>query len=375
MRGLTWRITESNLPHVDLFFSPHLREISIFISGSFSRRNLEIRPDILPVIASAISTLPTSTLQVLFVDYSNHGVPWAYFKDTFSSIALRCGPSLTEFTSPVPLSSAAVNHLIRLPHLHTWRVEGPPPRYSASSLPTVFPPLTKFTLGEWATRQWLSLFERMQRGVPATQGVTPLFKAKESLTSLRVEELDPLGYTIDVSFIAAIKIFRNLVHLDVAALCYRKGEGHCIFKLNNKNVSTLAMALPRLESFLLGYPCFENTCSTTVACLLLISVHCLKLQKLEIHFNTTNIVNDLKDISRNPRFQELLPLPRCPLLHLKVSQTPLALDEPDFETVANGMLDIFPSLIRCEGHRKVWYDISGRINELQKMRTTLERRW
>lgn len=69
------------------------------------------------------------------MDDSHYELPWAYLKDSFSSVALRCGPSLLEFTSPVPLSDAAINHLIRLPHLRTWRVEGPPPNYSASSLP------------------------------------------------------------------------------------------------------------------------------------------------------------------------------------------------------------------------------------------------
>jgi len=113
-------------------------------------RFTEVPRDLLPAIASTISTIPTSTLKLLLVDTTHpRRVSWAYFKDTFSSVALRCGPSLTEFTPPVPLSDAAVDHLLRLPHLRTWRIEGPPPTYSTSP-PLILPSLTKLILGEGA---------------------------------------------------------------------------------------------------------------------------------------------------------------------------------------------------------------------------------
>jgi len=368
LQGLIWWIMRSNLDCADLFFSPHLREVYISTSESLMQGNFETLPNLLPAIASAISIIPTSTLQLLFVDHSNRGVPWAYFNDPFSSVALRCGPLLTEFTSPVPLSDTAVNHLIHLPHLRTWRVEGPPPRYSASPLPHVFPPLIKFTLAQGAACGWLSLLRCLEHGDSSTHSTTPLSKVKESLECLKVEELDLLGPTIDVSFAVTIKIFRNLAHLDVGAFCYEKGRGRCIFKLKNNDVVALAMALAQLESLLLGYPCFENTCATTVACLLPISVYCVKLRKLEIHFNTTNIVGDLRNSSGDPRFQELLLLPRCPLSCLEVFQIPLTLDEPGFGIVVNWMVNIFPSLKSCEGVEDIWFDISDRITILQAMR-------
>jgi hypothetical protein len=42
---------------------------------------------------------------------------------------------------------------------------------------------------------------------------------------------------------------------------------------------------------------------------------------MEIHFNTTNIVDDSKDISENLRFQELHSLPKCTLSRLDVYRT------------------------------------------------------
>ena len=94
---------------------------------------------------------------------------------------------------------------------------------------------------------------------------------KGSLQYLNIESLLPF---IDNSFTSSIQMFRNLTILTVGDYC-RDGfeELQCTFKLNDGNVAELAMALSQLECLYLGRPCFENTCATTAACLLLISVH------------------------------------------------------------------------------------------------------
>jgi len=252
----------------------------------------------------------------------------------------------------VPLSGEAVDHLIRLPHLRTCRIEGPPPNYPPSHLPPV-PPLTELTLGKGAACEWLSLLKRLR----------PSSGVRESLKSLKLS-----SPTIDTSFAFPIQIFRNLVDLNVGVFCDSgNGDNRCVFKLGNDNVTELVMALSQLEFLLLGHPCSKNTCATTVACLLLISVHCAKLQVLAVHFNTTDIVGDLKSISDDPRFQELRSRPRCMLPRLDVYKTPLTIDEVGFETVANGMIDIFPSLERCDGTEQNpdWEKLSERIVELR----------
>jgi hypothetical protein len=293
-------------------------------------------------------------------------MPWEYFKDSFSSIVSRCGPSLTEFSSPIPLSDAATNHLIQLPHLRVWSTECSPPSYSALSLPLGFPPLTEFTLEGNAAGGWISLLERLEHGVSPTQGVTPLSRVKKSLGFLTAGSL--LGLVIGVSFSSMIRTFRNLIYLNLEAYCHDEDNvGQCTFKLNDDNVTELAMALPRLQSLLLGCPCFENICATTVTCLLPISVHCVKLTTLAIHFNTTNIVDDLKNISEGARFQELRSLPRCKLTELHVYQIPLPLDEPGFGAVAHGMADIFPALQHCEGFHEGWDGLSRRIVGLRQV--------
>lgn len=363
LQVLSWRITESNLLYIDLFLSPYLKKISIYTPWLWN--GPEIPHDTLTVIASTISALPTSVLQSLSVDVS-YGIPSAHFTDSLSSVVLRCGLSLTAFTSIVPLSDAAVDHLIRLPHLHTWHIEGPPPSYSTSSLPIVFPPLTEFTIGGGAPGEWISLFRRLEADISTTRGMAPLSRLKNSLKLLNIR-LGLSDLVLDVSFTSLIQIFRNLIFLRVRIHCPdQDGEGRCAFRLSDDDVTKLTMALPQLEHLSLGRPCLKNTCATTVACLFQTSVHCVKLRILEIHFNTTTIVGDLKNISRNPRFQGIRSLPKCRVSHMYVDQIPLVLDEPDLETVVNGMVDIFPSLNHCFGLGRVWSRISERITELRE---------
>ena len=358
LQDLTLYITESNLPYVNLFFSPRLKNVHIYIAT----QSWGAPRDIVPAISSTISVLPAPALQSLVIDPSCNAVPWVDFKDSLSSVVLRCGPSLREFTSRVPLSDAAVDHLIHLPHLHTWRAEGPPPSYSTSPMPLVFPPLTKLTLGKGTARGWISLFGRLENSISTTQGLTPLSKMKGSLKFLNL----PCS-TIDASLTSPVQRFRNLVNLSVGV--DEGGEGECTFKLNNDSVTKLATSLSQLEALVLGWPCLKNSCATTVACLLPISVHCLELQQLMIHFNTTNIIEDLKNISEGHRFQDLRSLPKCTLSTLHVHRMPLALGEPGFATVVNGMVNIFPSLERCVGApgNFDWRALSRGIAEVQKM--------
>jgi hypothetical protein len=107
----------------------------------------------------------------------------------------------------------------------------------------------------------------------------------------------------------------------------------------------------RLAPFFL-HPEAHPSPSFTVACLLFFSVNCTRLRMLTVHFNTTNIVDDFNHTFEDPQFRELRSLPRCPLMCFDAHSMPLHLDEPDFETVVNGMLNIFPSLHKCSRGRE-----------------------
>jgi len=63
LQDLFWIIPEHNLPHADLFFSPHLKRVTINVSVSWGSTN--IPRNVLPTITSILSVLPTSVLQLL----------------------------------------------------------------------------------------------------------------------------------------------------------------------------------------------------------------------------------------------------------------------------------------------------------------------
>ena len=203
LQCFSWGITESNIPYADLFFSPYLKEVTISPSPLWIRTRAPRH--IVPAIASTISALPVTTLQSLYLTYTVH---WADLEESLSSVAVRCGPSLTEFVSPIPLSGAAINHLIHLPHLRIWRLEGSPPSYSNLPLPTTFPPLTELALGRGPKRGWLSLFKYLEGGAPPGRHITPSSRVKESLTHL--EFGNSPGLAINLSFTSTIQIFRSL---------------------------------------------------------------------------------------------------------------------------------------------------------------------
>ena len=113
----------------------------------------------------------------------------AALEDSLSCVVLRCG---------IPLSGAAVNHLLRLPHLRACHINGPPPSYAPQPSPLIFLPLVEFAPGEGTTRGWLSLFEYLKGCV------TPPSNVKESLESLNL----PVP-TIDAPSASLIQTFRN----------------------------------------------------------------------------------------------------------------------------------------------------------------------
>ena len=354
MRDLSWSIEEANLPYAHIFFSPQLKEITVF--GNWPGDSTA--PD-LSAAGSAISELPTSGLQSLSLTLYLHGELCPSFDRPLRSAVLNCGPLLTRFTATTPLSDEVVNHILQLPHLNAVRIVDPPPPYPSASFPLFLPPLTDFSLGEDGALEWISLFILLEGGVYAARRVTPLSKIKKSLDFLRI--CMPPGSKIDASF-TVTRIFRNLTCLDVDHHCDERVEGLCDFELNDSDITELAMALPQLHTLALGHPCSANTCATTVACLLQISARCPELDELCIHFNTANILNDLENTLKDPQFQELRSLPRCPLSCLYAHDIPLSIDnESDFQTVQNGIADVFPCLDRCNGSEEIWQTVGLRI--------------
>ena len=111
--------------------------------------------------------------------------------------------------------------------------------------------------------------------------------------------------------------------------------------MTDDDMEGLTAELPRLKGLELGIPCPSNSCNTTVASLLPISVHCLDLTTIGAHFNTRTIVGDVQRLLNEGVGREKA---KRKLRGLTVGCSPLEVSEDDAETVAMAFKVIFPFL-------------------------------
>lgn len=352
LRELKWTGNHKPLPFPHLFLSPHL------VTFSFRSVLSPLSDEILSNVASAIAKLPTSSLQHLSIDGRIPKGPASTDLGTIvSSTVLRCGPSLTALYAPVPLSDAAVQHIMRLPKLTSWRAMNGPPTGFNLSLPYPFPQLETLELRTEASLEWLPVFKESARitssgqdtHVPSHRGLG------QKLTVLDSWVATP----IDVSFMSPIVEFHGLVELMLGSSC--SGMGGCAFSLTDDDVAGIAIALPNLVHALFGDVCRVDVCRTTVCSLLFLSTRCKNLKTLEIHFNTRNLREDLELIPENSRLRGLCELPRCQLDQLKVGNAPFRIAKEDHGPVVAGFLHIFQSLYNIYGIDAGWDELSSRF--------------
>ena len=335
LEWLRWDVdkTDIAIPCFHLFFPPQLKEIALYTG----RIVPEFPEDQLAALVEIISLL-TSSLEDLTFKYLQRRE--TLLEDAISSFVCQRGTSLRSFDCDLPLSEAAIRHLMRLPNLRFWFTIQEPPR---TVPPIIFPSLNKLHLDKLAALLWLPLLAShgnatIQHGPGSATSHT---NTRDTLNALDC----PNGTTINSTFLSSIVTFRNLVVLVVPGGC--SNAGGCIFRLTDDDVENLAAALPQLNNLQLARPCSRNSCETTVSSLLSLSTHCLRLEFLVIHFNTRTVVGDMQRLlDRNSERDE----PKCKLGSLKVGFLPLhEVRREDIGTVAMGFKVIFPCLIFFKG--------------------------
>jgi len=345
LEWLRWDVDETSiaLTSFPLFLSPHLKRIT-FHNSSMS----DIQSGQLADLVQIIPVLPTSLedLDILCGRWEEEPL-----QDAISSLVHRCGSLLRRFHSYVPLSEAAIHHLMQLPNLRFWvTAQGPP----QTALLSRFPPLEELRLHEQAALPWLHLLASHEKGILQNCSA-PASSHANIRETLRF--LNYLGKTIiDSTFLSPVLKFRNLVRLSVAPYCF--GVGGCAFHLTDDDVEELAATLPRLKSLRLGTACDSNSCRTTVASLLSISVHCPDLTLLETHFNTLTIVDDVKRLHDGGSGRGNA---KCKLRMLMVGYLPLEVRGEDIEILVVGFKAIFPCLLDLTDHNGRWYKLGSGI--------------
>ena len=330
LEWLHWDVDGADpaLPFFRLFFSPRLRRITFYIDQAID----------VAAFAQVISALPTS-LESLDID-PGHGDAEPV-KDALSSFICQCGSSLRSFGTCGSLSDVATLHLAQPPNLSRWKTDQGPPQVTSTP---VLQSLEHLHLNGEGAMPWLRFLASNGKGIGE-----------------RLESLDlPRGTAIDSTFLSPVVSLRNLVKLLVRSAFCRASRG-CSFRLTDDNVKDLAAALPRLQSLQLRSPCHLNTCKTTVASLMSISIHCPDLLDLQIHFNTQAIVDDMQalldgGVGRNKT--------KCRLRSLLVGIIPLKLDSAGLQIVAKGFCVIFPHMETLENYSHHWSVLRLKMREV-----------
>ena len=334
LRRMSWIALPYSLPFYRLFISPHLTAFTFLCQ--FFRGHPD---ELLPNFTSMIAELQTSSLRSLQVDFYHHIAHTSMnLNSALSSAVLRCGSSLTTLFAPLPMSDAALQHIMQLPELTSWTTVNGPPRASGSSPSDTFPKLETLQLYTEASVGWIPFFGANARRTSSGRSThTPPSRGPgQQLTTL------VCSVSVDAAIISHITQFHGLVNLTLSSSCFDMDR--CTFDLTDDDIAGVATALPNLVNATFGDVCAANSCQTTVHSLLFLSTRCKGLDFLLIHFNTTNLCDDLKSIPGNPRLRDFRSFPRCQLNRLEVSRAPLRIQAEDCGPVATGLLDIFPSL-------------------------------
>ena len=137
----------------------------------------------------------------------------------------------------------------------------------------------------------------------------------------------------------------DLVWIFTGIGCLIRGTT-CRSRFTDQDVEALAVALPRLEYLTVGeWPCYANTCPTTVLSLLSLSVHCTSLKHLNIRFRTMNLPVDVIAMLDYACSYDLYQRPKY-VLETLVTGDQIPVFGDNELVVSMGMATILPSLER-----------------------------
>jgi hypothetical protein len=355
LRELRWIANPYTLPFHRLLLSPRLTTLSLTYStfGQPPKGGLSI-------IQPMVMGLDTSSLRDLRLHW---WIPEASreMESAASSAVLRCGPALKNLSLSSPLSDAAVQHIMQLPNLDKWYTTIGPPKTLDLPTPHILPRIDHLSLASEASLEWLTFFTTTARCISSGQNPhTPPDRGPiqrlHGLTAC-------LAVPIDALFMSPIMLFRELTFLRLASTC-SIAEPRCGFSLTDGNVAEIVIALPRLKVASWGLTCFANSCQTTVASLVSFSTCCRDLERLEIHFNTTNLRNELESVSGDPRLDGLLSLRTHDSFYLSMTNAPYTTGKDDVVPVLKGFRRIFPSLTEITGNSTSWKELNRRLWEV-----------
>ena len=320
-------------PFLRLFLNPELVNVDIEFADGHPHL---YRP-------AVISLIPTGDLTRLQLKYTGG--------DDLSLGALcnlldKASKSLRSVSLDGELSMGVIEKLLQLPNLRCLDVQLPQTRISPPA--AVFPSLEKLVVSYRDAGSWLHILRNIPN--PALRELDVSFTGSSStyletlgsslfaayvdrnLTSLKCTSRNAIPLT--EAGIRQFLPFKKLTTLELTTPCI---GSRCGVQLNDSIISELAMALPHLVSLCLGdAPCKASASNVTVASLVALSVNCVDLDFLQLHFNAIDIITrGTRTTSQTHNFT-------CKLRTLSVGSQPLPSNPNDILLVTFAILRIFP---------------------------------
>ena len=341
LQSLEWYSATDTFVFINLFRSPRLTSLNVRVISNI--------PNVVPVLAS----LPVEKLEELrFLDLSGDRA----VQDTISNLVLRTTDTLRSIEVSSDLSDAAIRHVIRLPNLNDASVRFSNLDRRAAPVDAAFPSLRTLETRVDSNGGWKYVMEDItnlesvvlhSRTVLHPEEVVHVFGFlinkgfHWTMHRLSFAVFEPCGLTPPI--LTPLYKFGSLTRLSVTSPC---DPMECQSRLTDGSLAQLAEALPLLVELLLGdVPCGSPARGVTLAGLHPLSVHCVHLETLQIHFSALDIPTDIpEDALSNP--SDLVPLSpnHCRLFQLVVGGLPISTSGRSPLIVAYFLHQMFPRL-------------------------------
>ena len=362
-------LAEAFIPFIPLFLSPKTTGIKIsFAEGS---------PAV--AVACTISRLPKMCPKVEFIDLQGLGRD-SVITDAASEMLLACNRDcLQSFYVDTPLTEEARKALCQLPKLSVlWAVV-----QGRTILPPVaLPSLVAIYLEFEDCLNWLQGFrgatlenlefvcfrsESRQIGdlLREFENVARKASAQNTLTTFKFKTSRSWNPNY-----SALLSFKQLTDLDIEFSC----RGGCSSMADDSIISTLAQAMPKLETLKLGGgPCATVT-GATVNGLIDLASRCPDLFELRIHFQAGTLVDAATSAVTTPSPDDDpdVQLEGCALTELEVGRIPIPAGSAS--TVALTLLGIFPRMLDVKYVNPEWRKVAEAVKKFRNVRALVHRR-
>ena len=291
--------------------------------------------------------------------------------DAVSEMLLTCNlGTLRELCVDSPLTKEAYEAVCKLPELRgLWMVIQGPTSLSTVSLPN----LTELDVEYHQGHDWLRAFHGTTLSNLAEvafhancEQIGDLLETFEgvALATSASATLSTFGFYTSCSWNPAYYALLSFKQLKVLIIEFSCDNG-CSSVMDDEILTTLARAMPKLETLQLGKAPCQARSNVTAQGLIALTNHCFGLSKLRVHFRTDDLVMALSIgiIPTPSSVASHLPREGCVLTSLEVGEIPIP--QHYSLTVALTLLRIFPRLliIEYEGDQWAWVAETVRLSK------------